>query len=104
MDKLIAQLHGLSPSDFERAVALLLQAQGYTDVQVIGGANDRGVDITCRDADGDFFAVQCKRYGLEKKIGAQQIQLLSAMALKRRAHQAIFVTTAGFTASAEQQA
>jgi hypothetical protein len=104
MNRLITQLHGLSPSDFERVVAMLLQAQGYADVQLIGGANDRGVDITCRDADGDLIAVQCKRYEPGKRIGALAIQHLTTMAFHRRVHRGMFVTTAAFTSSARQQA
>jgi hypothetical protein len=104
MDRILAQLHELSPRDFERIVALLLEAQGYSDVRVIGGANDRGVDITCRDSDGSLVAVQCKRYDPSKSVGALAVQHLSAMAFHRRAHRAVLVTTARFTESARRQA
>jgi hypothetical protein len=100
----IAPLYGLSPTDFERLVALLLHASGFVDVQLLGGPNDRGVDITCRDSDGGLIAVQCKRYDPARRVGALAIQHLSAMAFQRRAHRGIFVTTASFTVSAQKQA
>lgn len=104
---LLDALHRLSPSAFESVVADLLQAQGYAGVNIVGGANDRGVDIVCRDTDGSLIAVQCKRYDPNKpggRVGAPVVQLLSAMALKRRAHRGILVTTATFTGSARKQA
>jgi HJR/Mrr/RecB family endonuclease len=104
---LIATLHRLSPSAFEYLVADLLKAQGYEGVKIVGGANDRGVDIICRDTDGSLIAVQCKRYDPNKpsgRVGAPVVQLLSAMALHRRAHRGILVTTARFTESARKQA
>jgi restriction endonuclease Mrr len=100
-------LHRLSPSAFERIVADLLKAQGYEGVEIGGGANDRGVDILCRDTDGSLIAVQCKRYDPNKpsgRVGAPVVQLLSAMALQRHAHRGILVTTATFTDSARKQA
>jgi restriction endonuclease Mrr len=104
---LLDVLHRLSPSAFESVVADLLQAQGYAGVKIVGGANDRGVDIVCRDTDGSLIAVQCKRYDPNRpsgRVGAPVVQLLSAMALQRRAHRGILVTTATFTGSARKQA
>jgi len=104
---LIEALHRLSPSAFERLVARLLDANGFADVRLVGGANDRGVDILCRDSDGSLIAVQCKRYApndVGRRVGAPVVQLLSAMALKRRAHRGLLVTTAAFTDSARRQA
>lgn len=104
---LIEALHRLSPAAFEHLIARLLKAKGFVDAQLVGGANDRGVDIVCRDSDGSLIAVQCKRYApndASRRVGAPVVQLLSAMALQRRAHRGILVTTAAFTASAYQQA
>jgi restriction system protein len=104
---LIEAVHRLSPSAFEQIIADLLKAQGYDGVEIVGGANDRGVDIICRDTDGSLIAVQCKRYDPNKpsgRVGAPVVQLLSAMALQRRAHRGILVTTATFTDSARKQA
>ncbi len=100
LDELIA----LSPAEFEHAVAQLLPHLGFADVRRVGGANDRGVDIVCRDADGSLVAVQCKRYDPSRRVGALAVQHLSAMAFQRRAHRGIFVTTAAFTTSARRQA
>jgi restriction system protein len=101
---MIAALHRLSPTDFEMVVASLLQAEGFNNVQPIGGANDRGVDILCNDAQGSLVAVQCKRYGPAQKIGAFAIQHLATMSNVRNASRRIFVTTSSYTDSAVQQA
>jgi hypothetical protein len=104
---MLEALHRLSPTAFEHLVANLLKAQGYEGVEIVGGANDRGVDLICRDTDGSLIAVQCKRYDPKRpsgRVGAPVVQLLSAMALQRRAHRGILVTTATFTESARTQA
>jgi HJR/Mrr/RecB family endonuclease len=104
---LLEALHRLSPVAFEQLVADWLVAKGYADVQRVGGADDRGVDVLCRDSDGSLIAVQCKRYAPNKagrRVGAPVVQLLSAMALQRRAHRGLLVTTATFTESARRQA
>jgi hypothetical protein len=94
----------LSPVEFEHAIAQLLPHLGFGDVRRVGGANDRGIDIVCRDADGSLVVGQCKRYDPSRRVGALAVQHLSAMAFQRRAHRGIFVTTAAYTASARRQA
>jgi hypothetical protein len=101
---LLTALHRLSPSDFERLVASLLQAQGFTGVQVTGGADDRGVDIIGRDTEGRIVAVQCKRFAPTSTVSALTVQYLVGMAVKRKAHRAMLVTTGSFTAPARKQA
>jgi hypothetical protein len=100
----ISALYQLSPSDFEKVVASLLQAQGFTGVQVIGGADDRGVDIISRDSEGRLVAVQCKRFAPASKVNALIVQTLFGMAVNRKAHRAMLVTTGSFTGPARTQA
>jgi hypothetical protein len=95
-----AELYGLSPSEFEMTVASLLRARGFTNVHVIGGANDLGVDISCYDPSGNLAVVQCKRYAPHKTITSPMIQHFMAMALHHGAHGKIYVTTSDYTAPA----
>ena len=44
---------------FERDVARLLIANGFTDVRVVGGSGDRGADVLGRK-NGELWVVQCK--------------------------------------------
>jgi restriction system protein len=64
----IANLHRrsdllrLSDTGFEERVADLLVVLGLQEVEVVGGAGDRAVDIRCRTPAGEVMLVQCKRY------------------------------------------
>ncbi|WP_245930498.1 restriction endonuclease [Allonocardiopsis opalescens] len=88
---------------FEVYVAELLRRDGYTRVVVHGGANDGGVDITCRSPDGRPVAVQCKRW--RSPVPAHEIRdLLGALASTHRGHVGVFVTSSRFTGPAVQAA
>jgi Restriction endonuclease len=101
---LLDAVYDLSPQEFEHQVARLLVAEGYRNVRVQGGADDRGIDIVCHDAEGQLVAVQCKRFAPTTTINAMVVQHLVGMALKRKAHRAMLVTTGGFTKPARVQA
>jgi restriction system protein len=45
MDLLRERLGGMSPQRFERLVGDLLESMGYEDVEVVGQAGDRGIDV-----------------------------------------------------------
>ena len=60
-------------------VADLLVAMGYQAVEVIGGKDDQGVDITCEKRDGVLktrVAVQCKCKSLNQQIGPKDVSTL----------------------------
>lgn len=101
---LLESLHNLSPKGFERQVAQLLEIEGYREVQVQGGSNDRGVDIICLDMEGRLVAVQCKRFATNATVSAMVVQHLVGMAVKSKAHRAMLVTTGSFTGPARTQA
>jgi hypothetical protein len=52
-------LNNLTPEEFEKLVADLLAASGYTDVRVTGGPGDKGVDIIAK-RDNETTAIQVK--------------------------------------------
>ncbi len=94
--KTLQQLKALSPSEFEQAVATLLEDLGYQKVQVVGGAGDLARDISATDENGIPVVVQCKRY--RKPVGSKDVQLFIGMLqTEYRGSRGIYVTTATFT-------
>lgn len=93
-------LLALSPEDFEVAIGELFRSLGYERLRRVGGAGDLGVDLIGRDPDGRPVIVQCKRYGLQNRIGSPAIQSFLGMVVHHGAERGIFVTTSGYTAPA----
>ncbi len=94
----LGELLMLTPSEFEVAVAQLLQKLGYSNVQVVGGAGDLGVDIVCWDDQSQKIVVQCKRYAPGRRVGSPDLQsFLGMMTIHHQAHSGIFVTTSTFS-------
>lgn len=94
----IGELLMLTPTQFEEAIANLLNDHGYRNVQRVGGAGDLGVDITCRDPQGRSVAVQCKRYGPGKRVASKDLQLFIGMTtVHHRVDRGLYVTTSSFT-------
>ncbi len=100
MDALLA----LSPRQFEEWVAGYLRAQGYAEVERVGGAGDLGVDLRCRDQHGSLVLVQCKRYQPGRKVGSPAIQTFFGMLAHHGAERGIFVTTSDYTPAARKLA
>lgn len=98
--------------DFERMIAGILERDGGTDVQVVGGSRDRGADVigwlpvrTRRWFGGRRRAkvvVQCKHYADTAVVGSQDMQaFLGTVRLIHHADIPVFATTAaGFSAEA----
>lgn len=88
---------GSSPTGFEDMCRALLERDGFTDVQRVGGAGDLGADVTARDGTGRRIVVQCKRYA--KPVGSQDAQRFNGTARpEHRATVPILVGLNGFTA------
>jgi hypothetical protein len=101
----LQDLLGLSPRDFEEAVAAIIRELGGRQVRVTGRSGDLSVDITFRDGDGKAVAVQCKRYTPPNRVGSVEIQQFIGMAkLHHKADAAIYVTTSDYTRGALQLA
>ena len=90
----------MTPGEFERAVADLIAPLGYTDIRVVGGASDLGVDVVCRDRQGRRVAIQCKRYGQDNAVTSSQVQTFMGGMVAHRADRGIIVTTSSFTGPA----
>ncbi len=95
----------LSPYQFEQRVAELLIRMGYSNVSRVGGAGDRGVDITAQRKD-EFgqplrYAVQCKRYDISSRVGSTEMQVFcSMMSRVHGSDRGIYFTTSTFTTEA----
>jgi len=53
-------LKGMSPKQFEAEVAKMFEALGYR-TEVVGGANDHGIDVRAY-RDGKTYFIQCKKF------------------------------------------
>ncbi|MFC7568856.1 restriction endonuclease [Actinomadura namibiensis] len=93
----------MTGTQFEEHIAELLRRDGFTDVRVLGGAGDRGADITARDPDRKPVAVQCKRWS--KPIGAPEVRnFIGALNATYDGHRGVFVASSGFTRQAAEEA
>ena len=87
------------PYDFEHQVAQMLRSRGLV-VEVTGGPGDEGVDIIAYDnapLTGGRYLVQCKRYGLDHKVGVAAVRELYGTVQEKRASKGILVTSSVFT-------
>lgn len=87
----------LTPTEFEHAVADLLRPLGFTQIRVIGGVDDYGVDVLCRDTGGNLVAIQCKRYQPDNDISSLAVQTFMGGMVAHEATQRIMVTTSSFS-------
>ncbi|MDX3165859.1 restriction endonuclease [Streptomyces scabiei] len=97
----IAHWRALSPSGFEHAVARLCRRDGCTNVEVLGGANDRAGDVKARTPDGRWLLVQCKRYAEGRNVASEVLYQVNGT--YRDTHGcdlAAVITTSTFTTSA----
>lgn len=96
---------GMTGRQFEERIRLLLEHDGCEDVRVVGGAGDRGADLTAISPYGDRIVVQCKRYKAENPVRDPEMQRFLGTA--RQVHNAaipLFVTTSRFTLPARRLA
>lgn len=102
--KTLEQLKSLSPLEFERAMATLLEDMDFSEVRVTGGVGDLSRDITCKNLVGHSVMVQCKRYS-EQKTSSPEIQKFIGMkTVEHKTDKGIFITTSSFTEPAKKLA
>ncbi len=98
-------LSRLTPDAFERLVADLWRAMGYT-VQLTGGPGDEGVDLVAVMDRGVRFTtyIQAKCYGPANKVGVREIREYSSLLTRRQADSVVVVCSSGFTEPALAEA
>ena len=94
----------LTPREFEEMVAELIVPLGYSNVRVVGGAADLGVDVLCRDRQGRKVAIQCKRYQRSNDVSSPEVQKFIGSMVVHQAERGIIVTTSTFSAPARDLA
>ncbi|WP_295118531.1 restriction endonuclease [uncultured Chitinophaga sp.] len=95
-------VHSLSPRDFEKMLAELLQDMGW-EVELTKQTRDGGADILARrnSEEGKVLClVEAKKYREDRKIGVELVRTLYGTLCDARATRAMMVTTSSFTADA----
>lgn len=87
--------------DFEQFCAQLLEANGFSSVNVTPGSNDQGIDILA-EKQGVKYAIQCKRYSSD--VGNKAVQEVFAGKSYYNCHVGVVLTNRYFTQSAKELA
>jgi len=92
----------VSPRDFERFVAELIDKLGFQNVVLTPQSNDGGRDIIATKYENGYpviFAFECKRYAPHRKIGLDFMRALLGVITHRptSANRGVLVTTSSFT-------
>ncbi|MFJ8782529.1 restriction endonuclease [Streptomyces sp. NPDC102476] len=97
----MAAMDAMNGRTFEHHIAKLLRRDGCTDVTVLGGHGDRGIDVSGLTADGRRLVAQCKRFAPYLNITSPDMQkFVGAAKVLHSAQVALFVATCPFTAEA----
>ncbi len=91
----------LSGPQFEQYTAKILIQNGYSNVKVLGGSGDQGVDIIA-EKDGLRYAIQCKCYA--SNLGNTPVQEVHAGKGYYNCHVAAVLTNRYFTTGAKELA
>jgi len=102
-DKTLYMLKGMSPSEFENEVAKMFTRLGYK-TEVIGGANDGGIDVLAHKDNKKYF-IQCKKF-ISQEVTPHDVRdfLGTITNVNNPAEKGFFITTGGFTLMAERAA
>jgi len=96
----LGELTSLDPTRFERLIEWLLPSRGFVEVEHCGGPGDRGADLIAIDKNGRRVVVQCKRYGLNHKVGSPEIQRFVGAITIHNANRGMVITTSTYTPEA----
>jgi len=104
-ERLRAVLLGMTSDAFERLTLRLLRESGFTQVEVTGKSNDRGIDgkgiIRLHGIMSFHMIFQCKRY--KGSVTPSEIRDFRG-AMQGRADKGLFITTGSFTSEAKKEA
>ncbi len=98
-------MRGISPRDFEKLIAEILDGLGYKDVFLTKQSGDGGFDVYATRRDhglSTIFGFECKRFAESRKVGVEVIRSLNgALDLKRdTVNTGVLITTSYFTKGA----
>ncbi|MCX4616347.1 MULTISPECIES: restriction endonuclease [Streptomyces] len=98
----LAEVDGMTGTEFEELVASLCRRDGCTEVRRVGGSHDNGADVLGRLPDGRAMVIQCKRYAPSSTIASRELRDLLGAKVHFRADVAVFVTTTRFSRPSEK--
>jgi restriction system protein len=101
-DRILQELRGIEPTNFEHFSRKLLQAYGFTDLVMTAPTKDGGVDGHGKLKVGLAYlnvAFQCKRWN-KNSVGRPEIDKFRG-AIQGQFEQGLFFTTGSFAAGAE---
>jgi len=91
----------MTPTQFEELTGKALEAMGYQEMKVSGGAGDLAADLHGKDHQGRSVIVQCKRYAPGNRVGSPALQqFIGIKAIHHKADRGIYVTTADYSQQA----
>ena len=96
-----ASVDSMGGEEFEQWCATLLKANGYSIVELCGGAGDQGVDIVATK-DEVRFAIQCKCYSTD--LGNTPVQEVCAGKVFYKCQVGVVLTNRYFTKGAKELA
>jgi hypothetical protein len=98
-------LTDLSPSDFEREVARLIEVLTGNKTEVCGASGDGGVDIKVYNEKKRLIGViQCKRVNASKTVPPSVIRDLNTVKHQHQVNTAYLITTGRFSEDSQQLA
>ncbi|MFF3140533.1 restriction endonuclease [Streptomyces sp. NPDC057927] len=98
----LAEVDGMTGTEFEELVASLCRRDGCTEVRRVGGSHDNGADVLGRLPDGRAMVIQCKRYAPSSTIASRELRDLLGAKVHFRADVVVFVTTTRFSRPSEK--
>jgi len=97
----LGDMLAMTPNQFEELTGKALEAMGYQEMKVSGGAGDLAADLHGKDPQGRSVIVQCKRYAPGNRVGSPAVQQFIGMkAIHHKADRGIYVTTADYSQQA----
>lgn len=102
-----AEMHQLTPRQFEELVAEILEGLAFTDILLTPPSKDKGRDIVAVQRVAGIpvlFAFECKRYSPKRKIGVATCRTLlgTISQAATKANVGVLVTTTTFTKGASE--
>lgn len=93
------RLDEISPQRFEDFIGELFKAMDY-QVRRVGRVGDEGIDLICKDPDGNLVVIQCKRYsGI---VGGPLVREFYGALMHRKAKMGVLITTGEFSEPARR--
>lgn len=108
--KLIYEIHeGLSPTEFEDLIHLLISAMGFENVEVTSRSGDRGIDLTATWTQSQVpgleidlnFQIQVKRYDPRRTLNPRFVRELKGSI--KSGDYGLLVTTSRVTANTREE-